>query len=1164
MNSTNNQPNRITWKELMWFGENLLRQETIQSLYSSIVSTIKEWFSCNVHLWLLEREDNQERSDECVSFISSIDDNSLLNEAIKCQRAIYRPSKRSIQAFAKPLSIDNIILGYIEIDRNNGRKFTPKELKLIDGLLAQSALAIREYQKRQAEQKRIRRYAEQLASILDLGNTISSLLNLDDLLEEAADKIHRNLQYPYVFLFTVHPGRGKIFYQTGRGEKITPIEKEAFSFDLDDPLHKIPLVARTREVISCLIKNNDPINHPFHEIMPVPRTELLLPIIWGEEVLGILIISSDQVTLFSKDELHILEVLAGSLANAMHNATLYRSEQWRRKVAESMREVAGLLTADIELEQVLDRILTELEHTLPCDFAVIWLLEENAIGTDGKTENSLTPAAVHISWQPKSQDENKCIFTPEDVIEICRETGLSSEWLLAALTSDFPLIRTPSSPYEPLGSILDFPENYSSIAAPLRIADRPLGILALGHHTSGRYGRESQAMTATFASYAAMAIENTRLYEAAHDQAWVSTVLLQVAEATQSLNTLDELLETVARITPMLIGVNACVIFLWESAIEAFLSIASYSLDENFENWKNKMVVVQERDYAFSQLMQTKAPVWLNQLDFEQEGELGVVSDFLIKKDSVALIPMIAHGDIRGAFLIDFSTADQTESESDLGRRLNEKLTIIQGIAHQTALAVENLYLLKSQKEEAYVSIALLQVAQAVVSLSELNETLETIVRITPILVGVKRAVIFLWDKENSKFRISQSYGISRADLSLLKAEYFPEEYPLLEAVRNNLTPFYHPYTAETDPPTAWQQITPDDFFAIKLELFAENGQGGENDGEKEEGDSYLTLQSSLLFAYPLAVKGEFLGVMLTQERENSGEIIVYQSRSRRQEITIGITQQAALAIQNDRLQREVVERERIERELQLAREIQQSFLPDRLPSHPGWDLDVLWKPAREVGGDFYDVFELPGNRLGLVIADVADKGMPAALFMTLVRTLIRATAREEISPSAVLEIVNDLLVADTKHGLFITVAYAVISLDTGQIIFANAGHNEPLLLRNQPKSLEILETTGMALGVLEGIHIADLSAQLEPDDCLIFYTDGVTEAFSPEGEMFGESKLREFILSGDCKTAGQQLQAIDQAVQNFISGLPYSDDITILTVRRVDTSENFVQEPPS
>jgi sigma-B regulation protein RsbU (phosphoserine phosphatase) len=512
---------------------------------------------------------------------------------------------------------------------------------------------------------------------------------------------------------------------------------------------------------------------------------------------------------------------------------------------------------------------------------------------------------------------------------------------------------------------------------------------------------------------------------------------------------------------------------------------------------------------------------------------------------------MIVHGEIRGAFLIDFTNANLNRDGLEQPERFEEKFAIIQGIAHQTALAVENLNLLKSQQEEAYVSIALLQVAQAVVSINELEETLETIVRITPILTGVKRAAIFLWDKGSSTFSLSQSYGISRSDQNSLSKIYQPDLFPLLNIVFSHQSMAYHIYTVESESPLEWENIPRDDINLASLNIFPQEDNEQSDDTESSNDSSFLNLQASLLLAYPLSVKGEFLGVMITQEVSTPGEIISAQSRSRRQEITIGITQQAALAIQNDLLQSEVVERGRMERELQLAREIQQTFLPDRLPSSIGWELDVLWKPAREVGGDFYDVFELPGNRLGLVIADVADKGMPAALFMTLVRTLIRATVREELSPSAVLEVVNDLLVTDTEHGLFITVAYAVLSLDTGKVVFANAGHNQPMLIRHDPKQIEILETTGMALGVLEGIHIADMSTNLNSFDCLIFYTDGITEAFSPEGEMFGESKLRDTILSSSCESAHQLLQVIDQAVQGFIGGLPSSDDITLLTVRR-------------
>ena len=207
---------------------------------------------------------------------------------------------------------------------------------------------------------------------------------------------------------------------------------------------------------------------------------------------------------------------------------------------------------------------------------------------------------------------------------------------------------------------------------------------------------------------------------------------------------------------------------------------------------------------------------------------------------------------------------------------------------------------------------------------------------------------------------------------------------------------------------------------------------------EADKVNEYLENAPCLLIAFPLSVKGKVLGVFLVEEPEPApGEGFSASNanrrlRGKRLEIITGISQQAALAIQNELLQHEMVEQERLEREMQLAREIQSAFLPQSVPDLPGWDLKVRWRTAREVGGDFYDYFELPGNRLGLVIADVADKGMPAALFMTLVRTLVRATVKEIDSPADVLERANDIIVPDAPSGMFVTIFYAVLDLDTG------------------------------------------------------------------------------------------------------------------------------------
>ena len=661
-------------------------------------------------------------------------------------------------------------------------------------------------------------------------------------------------------------------------------------------------------------------------------------------------------------------------------------------------------------------------------------------------------------------------------------------------------------------------------------------------------------MTAAFASYAAVATENTRLYEAAHEQAWVSTVLLQVTDATQSLTNLNELLATVVRITPMLIGVKSCALYMRDEN-DVFVPSAAYGLNHDaqteFERWRFAPGDVTVLD----RLVSEKQPLILH-------GDVsdplltsilfaGQQDESLFSAELLVLVPLLARGDILGAFLIDYSNDHMGNSTiQSLEAMFDERLAIIQGIAHQTAIAVENIRLLKAQKEEAYVSVALLQVAQAVVSSNDLNDILGSIVRITPILVGVKRSLIFLWEPEHALFRLAQAYGVPRSSADLA---YAPIEFPMLEAVRQWDALLAYPLgeeeSGENEPFETWEQIIPPDL---------------------DEVDEYLQGGERLLIAFPLSVKGEVLGVMVVEEPESVSTNsfaggVPRRLREKRLEITTGISQQAALAIQNDKFQRDMLERERLEREFQLAREIQRTFLPHELPQLTGWDLDVRWQTAREVGGDFYDFFELPGGRLGLVIADVADKGMPAALFMTLIRTLVRATIQVVDSPAAVLERVNDILLPDAQQGMFVTIVYAVISLETGQLFYANAGHNPPVLLHTDARQMEILTKGGMALGVQAENHIEERTVLIEPGDSLLLYTDGLTEAFSPQGEMYGDESLYQVLqqtwsekqdVGDNCDpekrlSAKQMLDLIEASLNAFVQETPAADDLTLVALKR-------------
>ena len=310
-----------------------------------------------------------------------------------------------------------------------------------------------------------------------------------------------------------------------------------------------------------------------------------------------------------------------------------------------------------------------------------------------------------------------------------------------------------------------------------------------------------------------------------------------------------------------------------------------------------------------------------------------------------------------------------TLAHSTPGRYGHEAQAMTTTFASYAAVAIENARLYDTAQEQAYASAALLQVAQAVVSLNDLDEILGTIIRIMPILVGVERAALYQWDAEKDVFHPSQQYGLSEEEEKIFwNRSFAPGEFAFLDSCRNE-TGLCACQLDEQRGLQAWISLDPNQ-------------------------EVNLGNPAAFLFAVPIAVKDDLYGVMLIEEAPGG-----LRFRARRLEIITGIAQQAALAIQNDLLQKEMVVRERLETEVQLARQIQQTFIPESLPQFEDWELAARWKTARQVGGDFYDVFDLPDGRLGLFIADVADKGVPAALFMALTRTLVRAAVIERNLP---------------------------------------------------------------------------------------------------------------------------------------------------------------------
>lgn len=252
-------------------------------------------------------------------------------------------------------------------------------------------------------------------------------------------------------------------------------------------------------------------------------------------------------------------------------------------------------------------------------------------------------------------------------------------------------------------------------------------------------------------------------------------------------------------------------------------------------------------------------------------------------------------------------------------------------------------------------------------------------------------------------------------------------------------------------------------------------------------------------------------------------------------------------------LQETATARERIETELRVATSIQMSLVPKTFPAFPereDLDLFAIMEAAREVGGDFYDFFMVDDDHLALIIGDVSGKGVPAALFMAVTRSFLRAFFREEKNPGAILTRLNDELSQDNDSCMFVTIFCSVVTLSTGDCRYANGGHNPPFLLRQSGEVEEMPSSQGIALGAMEGIEFGESSFSLQLGDSLFMYTDGVTEAMDKSGNLFSEKRTVQELEKLCGKTCGQLLEVMRQKLSDFAHNAEQSDDITMLAFR--------------
>ena len=253
--------------------------------------------------------------------------------------------------------------------------------------------------------------------------------------------------------------------------------------------------------------------------------------------------------------------------------------------------------------------------------------------------------------------------------------------------------------------------------------------------------------------------------------------------------------------------------------------------------------------------------------------------------------------------------------------------------------------------------------------------------------------------------------------------------------------------------------------------------------------------------------------------------------------------------------QAEHTQLESLKSDLQVAGEIQQAILPRVFPPFPEndreLDLAALMTPAKDVGGDFYDFFRIDADHIGLVMADVSGKGVPAAIFMAVSRTLIRTIALQGYPTDVCLTKANELLCAESVGGMFVTVFYCIYNIRTGELEYCNGGHNSPFILRSGGRVEQMPMSTNCIVGVVEGIDYTSDHTKLEVGDTLVMYTDGVNEAFNPALEEYGEARMEALLGKVNGKSCREVIDGQLEDVKQFANGADQSDDITLLALKR-------------
>lgn len=979
-------------------------------------------------------------------------------------RPSYDAEKPPVSALFCPLIAGGEVIGVIAAQSNEADAFSEEALRLLTVLANQAAGAIRNAQLF----TQARDQAARLRVLNEFSRQITAVQPLPNLLRQIVMLIHTTFRYYAVNIFLMDDKGDEIKLRASSHEAF---EKKTLTLKPGDGL--VGWSFSHAQTVKVSDVSSDERYKPV-AVLDQTRSEVCVPLAVEKRVFGVLDVQSNELRSLKADDVATLEALAGQLSLALQEAKTYDSARRQAERVNAMADASRAVVSILDINDLLDEVVDLVADYFGYDRVHLFLRAgDRVVFRSGSGTHSARWVIEQLSY-----DINDKGFIP---------------WVARTGQS---LVSGEVQVDERYATGPGLEDSRSEMTVPIMMNRRVLGVFDIQSTDPDAFRPEDVTLVQALADTVAIGLRNAGLFATETRRRLLAETLREVSTVLVSSLDLESVLDSLLLSLERVVDYEAALILLRREDERDYVVRAVRGM-VNEKEVLGQTLPILESEPANEHLIER---MWdlLRQMEtpWPEPGQN-------IGRDKL-YAPMHVGGKEIGILAIERIGPDQFSSED---------IEIINTFANQAALAIEGAQLFASQQEEAWVTTALLSVAESVNSTLELNETLATLVRVTPMLVGVTRCAIMAWDAETRHFVGKSIWGVSdSAEAAFKTLSLRPTDWTVIDAL-----------TSTTEPVTAGESTTaalPD----LLKRLF----------------------EVSMLIFLPLNAKGALVGAMIV-DRPPPGEPI---NQKRRMNILTGIAHQAAMALETGHLQEEAHARQEFERELEVAQRIQRSFLPRQLPRMPGWELEAFYRSARQVGGDFYDLIPLRHGKWAIVIADVADKGVPAALFMALCRTNIRAAAFSRDDPVETLVRVNRLLLSDSQSDMFVTAWYGVWDPTSGEITYANTGHNPPLLIQANGACSE-LTAQGIALGVIEQMVLEKRTLILEPGDVMVAYTDGVTDALRGDGAEFGLVGLQSTALAQHQRSAAEILQGVVQAIDTFSGDEPQFDDVTMVILKR-------------